>query len=165
MNTQLFELRKEHPTAVLAVFRQGQPGFDPAHPEQIYQGWNDTYMGSHDPAVVFLQTSQVYGDNRSYEVFLRHRCPLIRIDVSSIPKDAAILEAQLVIIRQDKPDPMKPGEMSPYKPNFFVAEACNRPWVEDEENIFGYANDKFWHEISGMDWDGCDPDFLPLVIA
>ena len=165
MQSRLTELQKEHPEAVLVVFRQGQPGFDLSRPEQIYTGWSDTYLAGHDPTSAFLQRTQPFGREKTYEVFLRRRCPLIRIDVSSIPQSAEILAAQLVLTRSDKPDPTKISSMSPYKPTFFVAEACNRPWIESEENIFEYAKDKFWHEISGMDWDGNDPDFLPLIIA
>ena len=61
--------------------------------------------------------------------------------------------------------PNRQTTFSPYKPTFFVAEACNRPWVEAQETIFEYARDKYWQEISGMQWNGSDPDFLPLILA
>ena len=49
-------------------------------------------------------------------------------------------------------------------PNMWVAEACNRPWVESEVNAYEYAKDKFWKAVGGMDYSD-DPDFLLLFLA
>jgi hypothetical protein len=32
------ELKKKHPGAVLAVFRDGAKGYDPANPDKVYAG-------------------------------------------------------------------------------------------------------------------------------
>ncbi len=56
---------------------------------------------------------------------------------------------------------------SPEQPpsHVWVAEACNRPWVEREVNAYEYAKDKFWTAAGGMSWDGVDADFLPVFLA
>jgi hypothetical protein len=93
---------------------------------------------------------------------MRHRSPLMRVDLSSIPAGANILAAKLLIVRanekvQDDHDPQK-------KPTMWVVEPCNRPWEEYEVNAFEYAKDKFWKAVGGMHW-GNDPDFLPIFLA
>jgi hypothetical protein len=101
------------------------------------------------------------GKESSHEIFMRHRSPLMRVDLSSIAVGSKILAAGLIIVRAyDKPV----KEHSPNKPNMWVVEPCNRPWVEDEVNAYEYARDKFWKAIGGMYW-GKDPDFLPIYLA
>jgi hypothetical protein len=56
-------------------------------------------------------------------------------------------------------------DFPPTKPTFFVAEPCGRPWKEDEVNNLEFAKGRFWKEVCGMDWNGEDPDFLPMFIA
>jgi len=64
---------------------------------------------------------------------------------------------------------IKPGDdyfnFSPFKPTFFFAQPCNRPWVETETNGLQYAKGKYWREPCGMYHAGDDPDFFPLIIA
>jgi hypothetical protein len=90
-------------------------------------------------------------------MFMRHRSPLHRVELSSIPKGSAILAAKLIICRAgDPPD----AEHDPAThPTMWVAEPCNRPWVETEVSAYEYAKDKFWKEIGGQ-YYGEDPDFL-----
>jgi hypothetical protein len=154
-------LKKKHPRAVLAVFRDGGKGFDPAHPDRVYSGWQDAYWSSHGPDGETVERSTNRGKQASHEIFMRHRSPLMRVDLSSIPRGSRILAARLIIIRaSDKPS----KEHNPNKPNMWVVEPCNRPWKEYEVNGYEYARDKFWKAIGGMYW-GDDPDFLPLYLA
>ncbi len=157
------ELRKKHPRTVLAVLRDGEKGYDPAHPEKEYAGWKDAYWSSHGPDTAYEQRAENRGKAASQEVFMRHRSPLMRVDLSSIPAGSSILAARLVIVRAndkvlDDHDPTK-------KPTMWVVEPCNRPWEEYEVNTFEYAKDKFWQEVGGMAWTGDDPDFWPTFLA
>ena len=154
------ELKRQHPRAVLAIFRDGEKGSDPAKPEKIYAGWKDAYWSSHGPDGLNVDRSTTFGQASTQEIFMRHRSPLMRVDVSSIPAGANILAADLLIVRAA--DYAK--EHSPLKPNLWVAEACNRPWEESEVNAYRYAGDKHWQTIGGMNW-GADGDFLPLYLA
>jgi hypothetical protein len=157
------ELKKKHPRAVLAVLRDGEKGYDPAHPEKEYAGWKDAYWSSHGPDTAYVERAENRGKSATHEVFMRHRSPLMRVDLSSIPAGSTILAARLVIIRAgDKfPDDHDPTK----KPTMWVVEPCNRPWEEYEVNTFEYARDKFWHEVGGMAWTGDDPDFWPTFLA
>lgn len=159
---QYAELKKQHPTAVLALFRDGSQGYDPAHPDKIYSGWKDAYWTSHGPDTDMVERARNIGRESGHEIFMRHRSPLMRVDLASIPKGSKVLAARLIVVRAfDKPV----KEHHPEQPNMWVAEACNRPWNEYEVNAFEYAKDKFWKAIGGMHWDGDDPDFLPLYLA
>lgn len=156
------ELKKRHPRAVLAVLRDGQPGYDPAQPSQPFAGWKDAYWNSHGPDSNFVDRAGNRGRAASQEVFMRHRSPLMRVDLGSIPTGANILAAQLVIVRAgytivDDRDPTKQSTM-------WVVEPCLRPWEEYEVNAFEYAHDQFWQAIGGMDW-GDDPDFGSEFLA
>ena len=67
-----------------------------------------------------------------------------------------------------KPTGAKDNQDSQYgglAPTLRVCEACNRNWEETEINAFQYAKDKTWKELAGADWNGDDPDFLPLYVA
>ena len=92
---------------------------------------------------------------------MRHRSPLMRVDLASIPTRSEILAARLIIIR-DHDKPVK--EHNPDQPNMWVVEPCNRPWEEYEVNAYEYAKDKFWKAIGGWNY-GDDPDFLPVYLA
>lgn len=156
------ELKKKHPTAVLAILRDGEKGFDPRQPDEVYDGWQDAYWTSHGPDGMFVERSTNFGKHAAQEVFMRHRSPLMRVDLSSIPKGARILAARLVLVRTTD----KYGKDNhPHKPNMWVAEPCNRPWHEHEVNAFEYARGKFWYAVGGMHWTGPDPDFLPIYLA
>ena len=153
------DLKKDHPNAVMAIFRDGLKGFDPRDPEKVYDGWRDVYMWGHDPPSVYLSSFKNSSKSATYEIFLRRRCPLMRVDLSAIPAGADILAAQLVVVRDKPVDPSK------WKPGFLAAELCNRPWVESEFTALEYARDKFWNEVDGQQWNGDDPDFLPMIAA
>jgi hypothetical protein len=154
-------LKKTHPAAVLAVLRDGETGCDPAHPDTVYAGWKDAYWSSHGPDGMTLERTDNIGKQASHEIFMRHRSPLMRVDLASIPKGADILAARLVVIRAtDK----YAKEHTPEQPNMWVVEPCNRPWEEYEVNAYEYAKDKFWKAIGGQHY-GSDPDFLPVYLA
>ena len=160
---QYVALRREHPRAVLAIFREGQKGFDPTHPEKVYAGWKDAYWSSHGPDGATQERAENFGKAASQEIFMRHRSPLMRCELGSIPAGAKILAAKLVIARAND---VYEKERDPRKnPNMWVAEACNRPWEEYEVNAYEYARGKFWKAVGGMQWDGKDPDFLPIYLA
>ena len=162
---KLDALKAAHPKAVLAILRDGEKGFDPAVPDKVFKGWSMRYMNSHGPdsnIVARASNSKGWG---AIEVFMRHRSPMMRVDLSSIPAGAEVLAAELVLTRNGPVDPAKSGC---FKPNMFAAEAANRPWVDAEVNAYEYAKDKFWKTVGGMipeSYEGDDPDFLPLFIA
>jgi hypothetical protein len=162
IRAQFAELRKTHPGAVLAVLRDGEQGYDPARPERVFAGWKDAYFNSHGPDGNYVDRARNKGKSATHEIFMRHRSPLMRVDLSSIPTGSDILAARLVIVRaNEKPQ----GEHDPAKkPTMWVVEPCNRLWEEHEVNAFKYAKDRFWKAIGGMYW-GDDPDFLPLFLA
>jgi len=153
-------LKKDHPRAVMAIFRSGQKGYDPAAPEKAFAGWACTGASAHGPNATQLELVKNLSTAETMEVSLRGRPALLRCDFSSIPRGSDILAAQLLLVRST-PVPKDWGSRRPY----FVAECCNRPWKEGEVNTFEYAKDQFWKELHGMNWDGDDPDFLPLFIA
>ncbi|MBI1831752.1 MAG: DNRLRE domain-containing protein [Planctomycetes bacterium] len=157
------EIKKKHPRAMLAVFRDGEKGDDPQRPDRVYTGWKDAYWSSHGPDGMTVERATNFGKAATQEIFMRHRSPLMRVDVSSIPAGATIHAARLILVRaNDTYD----KERDPRKmPNMWVAEACNRPWEEYEVNAYEYAKNKFWRNYGGTFWDGDDPDFLPIYLA
>ncbi len=159
---RLAELKKKHPRAVLAVLRDGEKGYDPARPETVYAGWKDAYWNSHGPDTNYVDRAANRGKTAAHEVFMRHRSPLMRVDLSGIPTGAKILAARLLVVRAN---PKVLDDHDPYKKaTMWVVEPCNRPWEEYEVNAFEYAKDRFWKEVGGMHW-GADPDFLPVFLA
>jgi hypothetical protein len=159
--SQYDELKKKHPKAVLAVLRDGDKGYDPANPDKVYSGWKDAYWSSHGPDGLTVDRATNEGKHASQEIFMRHRSPLMRVDLASIPKGSNVLAAQLVIVPAREYSKDHNPEM---KPTMWVVEPCNRPWEEYEVNAYWYARDKYWKSIGGMSW-GDDPDFLPLFLA
>jgi hypothetical protein len=157
------ELKKRHPKAVLTVLRDGEKGYDPTNPNKVYAGWKDAYWSSHGPDTAFAERARNRGSAASHEIFMRHRSPLMRVDLASIPTGSNILAARLVVVKtSDKvQDDHNPGK----RPTMWVVEPCNRPWDEYEANAFQYAKDKFWKEIGGFHVGGDDPDFLPVFLA
>ena len=154
-------LKKRNPKAVLAILRDGEKGYDPASPDKVYAGWKDAYWSSHGPDSAFVQRATNMGQKATHEIFMRHRSPLMRVDLSSIPSGSNILAAQLVLVRAKE----KSSENDPEKqPMMWVAQPCNRPWEEYEVNAFQYAKDKFWKDIGGASVTD-DDDFLPLFLA
>jgi hypothetical protein len=96
------------------------------------------------------------------EIFMRHRSPLMRVDLSSIPERSQILAARLIVVRT--PERVGGDRDALKKPTMWVVEPCNRPWVEHEVNAFQYAKEKFWKQVGGFHWAD-DPDFLPVFLA
>jgi hypothetical protein len=156
------ELKKTHPKAVLAVLRDGEKGFDPARPEAAFAGWKDAYWNSHGPDSNFVDRAENRGKSASHEIFMRHRSPLMRVDLSVIPAGSQILAAQLLVVRAN--DKYLDDHNPDKKPTMWVVEPCNRPWEEYEVNAFQYAKDKFWNAVGGMSW-GEDGDFAPVFLA
>jgi hypothetical protein len=155
---QYAELRTKHPRAVLAVLRDGKRGYDPGQPDKAYAGWKDAYFSSHGPDGLYRTRAENRGRAEAQEVFMRHRSPLMQVDLTSLPAGSEILAARLVVVRaRDERDPRK-------NPTMWVVEPCNRSWDEYEVNAFQYAKDKFWKEVGGFHWAE-DPDFLPVFLA
>src|SRR5262249_49344010 len=127
---------------------------------KAYPAWSDAYGSSHGPDGETVERATNYGKDAQKEVFMRHRSPLMRADLSSIPRGSTILAAKFLIVRVRTPD----KDRHPDRANMWVAEACNRPWKEYEVNAYEYARGKFWKAIGGMYW-GDDPDFLPIYLA
>jgi hypothetical protein len=155
------ELKKKHPRAVLAVLRDGEKGYDPREPAKVYAGWKDAYWSSHGPDGLTVERADNRGKDATHEVFMRHRSPLMRVELSSIPRRSKVLAAQLVLVRAGGALKEHNAEV---KPTMWAAEACNRPWQEYEVNAYQYARDKFWKDIGGW-YYGKDPDFLPVYLA
>jgi hypothetical protein len=155
--TKLDELKKTNPTVVLAIFRDGEKGWDPANPDKVYDGWRDAHVNSHGPDGNLDGRAAKTGKNPYSEMFMRHRSRMMRIDVASIPANSTILAAEMSLVRVADD---KGGE----KATMWVAEACNREWDEHEVNAYQFAKDKFWKAIGGMHY-GDDPDFLPIYLA
>jgi hypothetical protein len=155
------ELKKKHPKAVLAILRDGAKGHDPASPDKVYAGWKDAYWSSHGPDGETIERTNNRGKDATHEMFMRHRSPLMRVDLSSIPAGSDILAAELVIVRARA----HLKEHDPYtRPTMWVCEACNRPWEEYEVNTYEHSRDKFW-KANGGGYYGEDPDFLPVYVA
>ena len=166
------ELKKTHPGAVMTILRQGQTGYDPQHPDRAFTGWKNAFLSGHDPASVYaLQLGLGTSRKTAFELNGRHRCPLLQVDLTAIPKGSRILSAQLLLVTERRGDPTKLDpkshwyKYSPLKPTLYVAEPCNRAWDEATCNGLEYARGKFWKEPCGMYWQGDDPDFFPIVLA
>ncbi len=155
------EIKKKHPKAVLASFRDGETGHDSGNATKVFAGWKDAYWSSHGPDGANVDRANNRGKVATEEVFMRHRSPLYRVDVASIPKGANILAAEFLLVRAGQFE----KERGPKVANVWVAEACNRPWDEADVNAYRFAKDKFWTAVGGMDWSGDDPDFLPVYLA
>jgi hypothetical protein len=135
---QYRELKKKHPRAVLAILRDGEKGYDPAQPDKVYAGWKDAYFSSHGPDGMYRTRAQNVGRAETQEIFMRHRSPLMRVDLSSIPAGSQVLAARLIVVRATVD-----GRDALNNPTMWVVEPCNRPWEEHEVNAFQYAKDKF----------------------
>jgi hypothetical protein len=153
-------LKASHPKAVLVTLRDGEKGCNPAQPEKIYAGWMDAYINSHGPDGNTVARARNTGKSSTQEIFMRHRSPLMRVDLSGIPAGSNILAARLLVVRSSSGG----KQNHPGQPNYWVAEPCNRAWDEQEVNAYQYAKDQFWKAIGGYCWDK-DPDFLPLFFA
>jgi hypothetical protein len=143
------------------LLRDGEKGYDSAQPNKAYAGWKDAYFTSHGPDGNYIRRSKNDGKSGTHEIFMRHRSPLMHVDLSSIPSGSEILAARLIIVRASTIAENRNPEKNA---NMWVVEPCNRPWEEYEVNAFEYAKDKFWKEVGGYHW-GEDPDFLPIFLA
>jgi hypothetical protein len=153
------KLKRDHPRAVLAVLREGEKGFDPAAPDKAYAGWRYVYVNCHGPDGPNPGRENTPPPRETVEVFMRHRSVLMQADLTSIPKDAQVLAAKLVITRALAGD-LKPPE----KPNLWVTEPCNRDWDESAANCYFFAKGKHWKGVSGL-YYGEDPDFWPVLLS
>ncbi|MFB3892978.1 MAG: DNRLRE domain-containing protein [Phycisphaerae bacterium] len=152
------KIKKDHPKAVLAMLRDGQKGYDPANPDKAFAGWADAGTPSHLPMALTLANFANAGASTHIETCFRNRPGFLRVDLSCIPRGAEVLAARLIVARG-----LPMGDNWEKKPTMFVAEPCNRPWVENEVNVFEYARNKLWKDYAGMTWgeDGdCDAVFL-----
>jgi hypothetical protein len=156
------ELKKKHIKAIMAVLRDGEKGYDSAKPDAAYAGWKDAYWNSHGPDSNYVDRAENRGKSASHEIFMRHRSPLMEVDLSSIPAGSEILAAQLLVVRAT--DKYLDDHNPDKKPTMWVVEPCNRPWEEYEVNAYQYAKDKFWKDVGGMSW-GEAPDFSPVFLA
>ncbi len=150
------KLKESHPRAVLATFREGEAGYDPAAPDRVFEGWKDTYLTCHGPDGPNEWRTKTQGRQPSLESFMRHRCLLLRVDLESISKGSNILAARFLLTRQ--------GGEKPQKPSLYVAEPCNRAWDEATANCYEFAAGKLWKAVSGL-YYGEDPDCHPVFLA
>jgi hypothetical protein len=158
-NTQFQQLKQGHPKAVTAVFREGDKGCDPAHPDTIYTGWKYAYLNCHGPDGPNPGREAAQSKYEQVELFMRHRCVLFRADLSSIPKGSSILAARLVLSRTNPGGSTSNG---PDRPNLWAAEFCNRDWDDKQANCYFYAPGKHWKAVNGL-YYGEDPDFWPAL--
>jgi hypothetical protein len=107
------------------------------------------------------ERSENHGRAAAHEIFMRHRSPLMRVDLSAIPAGSTVLAAKLLIVRAR---PASKEHDPEARPSMWVAEPCNRPWGEYEVNAYEYARDRFWKAVGGM-YYGDDPDFLPVYLG
>ena len=152
------KLQKEHPHAVLSILRDGERGWDPAQPDKVYAGWKTVYITSHGPDGPNRGRENSAKLSDTVEAFMRHRSVLMEVDLTTIPKEAKILSAKLVVTRSSD------GREPPAKPNMWVAEPCNRAWDENSATCYSYARGKLWKAVNGL-YYGDDPDYWPLFIA
>jgi hypothetical protein len=159
IQAQYEKLKKDHPKAVLVMLRDGQKGYDPSKPEKTFAGWEDAGTPSHLPMSLTLACFANAGRNERIETCFRNRPGFLRVDLSSIPKGAAIFAARLIVVRA-----FDLGNNWQTKPTVFVAEPCNRPWKEYEVNVFEYAGGEFWNDYAGLTW-GDDGDCTAVYLA
>jgi len=146
-------IREERPKAVRATFRDGENG---------YAGWRDAHINSHGPDTNTQARAKNTGARETEEAFMRHRSLLLRVDLSAIPQGSTILAARFILVASDAQ--FEKGRDPRVDANLWVAEPCNRPWVESEVNAYEHAKDKFWKAVGGMHY-GDDPDFHPVYLA
>jgi hypothetical protein len=156
---QFEKLKKDHPRAVLAILRDGEKGWNPANPEQMYSGWKMVYLTSHGPDGPNRGRETTPGPQQTVEAFMRHRSVLMRADLSSISAGARILAAKLVVTRAAGKELKVPE-----KANLWVAEPCNREWDEASTTCYSYAKGKHWKAVNGL-YYGEDPDHWPVFLT
>jgi hypothetical protein len=160
---QFDEIKKSHPRAVLAMLRQGQKGYDPAHPDREFTGWQCGYGPTHLPMALAMACSTNAGKVDDCEACPRSRPSYHRVDLSSIPKGSRVLAARLMMVRSlvlEGP----PWDNWRTKPTLIVTEPVNRPWKEYEVTVFEYAKDKFWTDFAAQCW-GEDGDCAPVYLS
>jgi hypothetical protein len=150
------KLKESHPRALMATFREGEAGYDPAAPDKVFGGWKDTFLTCHGPDGPNEWRTKPQGSLQSLESFMRHRCLLLRVDLESIPKGSNILAARFLLTRL--------GDEKPQEPSLYVAEPCNRAWDEAAANCYEFAAGKLWKAVSGL-YYGEDPDCHPVFVS
>src|SRR5262249_54758326 len=78
---------------------------------------------------------------------MRHRSPLMRVELGRIPGGSQVQSAQLLLVGART---LAKDHNAMEKPTMWVAEPCNRPWEEYDVNAYQFARDKFWQAIGGM---------------
>jgi hypothetical protein len=147
------KIQRERPRAKFAKFRDGENG---------YAGWRDAHVECHGPDANTEERARNRGTSETEEAFMRHRSLLMKADLSAIPKGSTILAARFILVAADAE--YEKGRDPRVNANLWVAEPCNRPWVESEVNGYEYAKDRFWTSVGGMSY-GQDPDFHPVYLA
>ena len=147
-------IKQERPKARFATFREGENG---------YKGWQDAHINSHGPDAATEGRAKNTGSSETQEAFMRHRSLILRADLSSIPTGSTILAARFILVAADAT--FEKGRDPRVDANLWVAEPCNRPWVENEVNAYEYAKDKFWKSVGGISSYDEDPDFHPVYLA
>jgi len=154
------KLKKDHPKAAFMTLRDGDKGCDPKDPSKVFSGWMDAGTPSHGPMSLTLASFRNSGKSVEIETCFRARPGFLRVDLSSIPKDATILAARLILVRGLSII----ATNWETKPTLFVAEPCRREWNESEVNCFEYAKDQFWKDYSAQSW-GEDGDCDAVMLA
>lgn len=160
------ELKKTHLKALLAILRDGEKGWDLAHPGTAFSGWKDTMIHTHPPEDIYAHSENSGSQETLFGYSRNTDFRIMQVDLSVIPNGSAILAAELMLVR--KATGAKTDRDSQYgglAPTLRVFEACNRDWEETQINAYQYAKDKSWKGKAGANWNGDDPDFLPLYVA
>jgi hypothetical protein len=75
---------------VLAIFREGEVGFDPAHPDRVYDGWRDAHVNGHGP------DSNTEGRSRNTEKLIEHFGAVVKpVDVTGERKGRRRLSGRM----------------------------------------------------------------------
>src|SRR5262245_56503115 len=75
------KLKLTSPRAVMAIFRDGKKGYDPAHPERVCASWSDAHVNGHGPDSNTDGRSKNTGKGGMEEIFMRHRSAMMRADL------------------------------------------------------------------------------------
>jgi hypothetical protein len=152
-------LHRQHPRARMAVLRDGEKGWDSAHPDLVYAGWKFVYLNCHGPDGPNPGRETTPPPSETVEAFMRHRSVLLRADLAGLSAGATVLAARLVVTRAAAADLHPPD-----RPNLWVVEPCNRAWDETSADCYRYAPGRPWKAVSGL-YYGDDPDFWPVFAA
>lgn len=127
------------PTLHTVMFQQG------VAPAPTYAGANDTYIYQYQPSTNYAGALELKVNNGG------SLASLLRFDISDIPADAVIKEAQLTLYLSNEPSEVL--AVSLY--------AMNRPWVDTEANWTQAAQGVPW-AVAGVGSAGVDYDPTPI---